>query len=54
MYRRQVVTLGDRQDDTIAVTGGLKTGEKVVSVGAQVLRSESLKGEIPADADDKH
>jgi cobalt-zinc-cadmium efflux system membrane fusion protein len=54
VYRRQVVTLGDRPGDVIAVIGGLKTGEKVVSVGTQVLRSESLKSEIPAEGDDKH
>lgn len=52
VYVRKVVGLGDRKGDQIVVTSGLKKGEKVVTVGAAVLRSESLKGEIPAEQDE--
>ncbi|MBI3399804.1 MAG: efflux RND transporter periplasmic adaptor subunit [Acidobacteria bacterium] len=53
VYARKVVALGDRKDDAIVVTSGLTKGERVVTVGAGSLRGESLKTEIPADADEK-
>ena len=37
----------------VAVTSGLTKGERIVSVGGQSLLSESHKGEIPFDSDDK-
>jgi membrane fusion protein, heavy metal efflux system len=53
VYVRRVVTLGGRKDDAIVVTSGLTKGDKVVTVGTGVLRSASLKSEIPVDEDDK-
>jgi multidrug efflux pump subunit AcrA (membrane-fusion protein) len=53
VYVRRVVALGDRKDDAIVVTSGLTKGDKVVTVGTGVLRSESQKSEIPADEDEK-
>jgi cobalt-zinc-cadmium efflux system membrane fusion protein len=53
VYVRRVVTLGDRKDGAIVVTSGLTKGDKVVTVGTGVLRSASLKSEIPVDEDDK-
>jgi membrane fusion protein, heavy metal efflux system len=52
-YARRVVALGDRKDGAIVVTSGLARGDKVVTVGAGALRSESLKREIPVEEDDK-
>ena len=37
----------------VVVTAGLRKGERVVSVGAQTLRSESMKSEIPAEEEEK-
>ena len=37
----------------VVVVSGLEREDKVVSVGAQTLRSESLKGQIPVEADEK-
>jgi cobalt-zinc-cadmium efflux system membrane fusion protein len=51
IYQRRVVATGDRQGENITVRTGLNAGEKVVSVGAQVLQSEALKGQIPAESD---
>jgi membrane fusion protein, heavy metal efflux system len=53
VYVRKAVGLGDRSGEAIVVTSGLEKGEKVVTVGAGAVRSESMKSEIPADADDK-
>lgn len=53
VYKRRVVVLGDRTGDSIVVSSGLNKGEKVVSTGAQTLRSEALKTQIPAEAEDK-
>jgi cobalt-zinc-cadmium efflux system membrane fusion protein len=49
VYRRTPVQLGQRQGSRVVVTSGLKEGGKVVSVGAQTLRSESKKREIPGE-----
>lgn len=47
VFRRRVITTGERSGGDIAVTAGLSAGEKVVSVGAESLRSEALKSQIP-------
>jgi cobalt-zinc-cadmium efflux system membrane fusion protein len=52
-YQRRVVTLGQRKGDTIVVMSGLRVGDRVVTVGAQLLRSESRKGEIPVEEEEK-
>lgn len=51
VYRLRTVRLGARKDDLVAIASGLQAGEKVVSVGAESLLSESRKAEIPVDAD---
>ena len=38
---------GQRRGEKMVISGGLQAGEKVVSVGAQALNSETLKGLIP-------
>jgi membrane fusion protein, heavy metal efflux system len=53
VYLPRSVEVGGRTADKVVVTAGLSKGEKVVTVGAQSLRSESRKGEIPVDDDDK-
>jgi membrane fusion protein, heavy metal efflux system len=52
-YERRTVAIGQRKDDIVVVTSGLQKGEKVVSVGAQTLRSESLKSQIPVEEEEK-
>jgi len=54
VFERRSITIGARQDDQIRVTSGLQVGEKVVSVGAQALRSETLKGQIPVEVGDEY
>jgi cobalt-zinc-cadmium efflux system membrane fusion protein len=53
VYRRQTITTGQRDGDTVVALSGLMKGQSVVSVGAQTLRGESMKSEIPVDEDDK-
>jgi len=51
VYRLRTVRLGARKGDLVAIASGLQRGEKVVSVGAESLLSESRKAEIPVDTD---
>ncbi|MGE0129261.1 MAG: efflux RND transporter periplasmic adaptor subunit [Blastocatellales bacterium] len=53
VYQRSRVTLGERNGDSVVISSGLKAGEKVVSVGAASLRSETLKGQIESEDDEK-
>lgn len=48
VYRRREITIGRREGDIVMVTSGVKAGEKVVTVGAETLRSEASKGQIPS------
>jgi cobalt-zinc-cadmium efflux system membrane fusion protein len=48
VFRRRIVMPGTRQAGNIVILSGLKPGEKVVSLGAQSLNSETLKTLIPA------
>lgn len=50
VYRRREITTGERKGDYTVVTSGVNPGEKVVSVGAESLRSETLKGQIQAES----
>jgi membrane fusion protein, heavy metal efflux system len=52
VFQRRQITIGSLQGDQITVISGLGVGEKVVSVGAQSLRSETLKAQIPTEPDD--
>ena len=47
VFRRRIVMPGQRRGEKMVISGGLQAGEKVVSVGAQALNSETLKGLIP-------
>jgi cobalt-zinc-cadmium efflux system membrane fusion protein len=49
VYLKRVVTLGERAGGAAVVMSGLSKGERVVSTGAQMLRSESLKAQIPVE-----
>jgi cobalt-zinc-cadmium efflux system membrane fusion protein len=48
VYRPREITIDRREGELVIVTSGVKVGEKVVTVGAQVLRSEASKGQIPS------
>jgi len=52
-YQRRAVEIGQRKDDMVVVTAGLQKGERVVAIGAQTLRGESLKGQIPVEEEEK-
>ncbi|HEY2712775.1 MAG TPA: efflux RND transporter periplasmic adaptor subunit [Chthoniobacterales bacterium] len=45
-FERRPVALGIQQRDRVEVREGLKPGEKVVTEGSFVLKSEMLKGEL--------
>jgi RND family efflux transporter MFP subunit len=49
VYVRKPVMLGEHAGDAVVVAGGLTKGDRVVSTGAQMLRSESLKAQIPVE-----
>jgi RND family efflux transporter MFP subunit len=53
VYQPRTIELGQRAGDKVVALSGLARGDKVVTVGAQSLRGESRKGEIPVDEDDK-
>ena len=53
VYQRKFVNLGSRTNDVVVVTSGLEKGDKVVTVGAQMLRSESMKGQIPVEEEEE-
>jgi cobalt-zinc-cadmium efflux system membrane fusion protein len=55
VYQRRVITTGQRSAEKIVVVHGLKAGEKVVTIGAGLLRSEGLKTQVPREAEvEKH
>jgi cobalt-zinc-cadmium efflux system membrane fusion protein len=47
-YERRSIVTGESRGSDVVVRSGLKPGEKVVSVGAETLRSELLRGDIPS------
>jgi len=51
VYQLRRIVTGQRNGENIAVTQGLKEGEKVVTVGAGTVRSEALKNQIPTEAE---
>jgi cobalt-zinc-cadmium efflux system membrane fusion protein len=53
VYQRRRVSLGERNGDSVVVSSGLKAGEKVVSVGAASLRSETMKEQIESEDNEK-
>jgi cobalt-zinc-cadmium efflux system membrane fusion protein len=52
VFRRRIVTAGQRHGANIVIVSGLEANEKVVSVGAQSLNSETLKNLIPRDEEE--
>ena len=53
IYQRRSVITGESRGAEIVVRSGLKPGEKVVSVGAETLRGELLRGDIPSEEGEK-
>jgi multidrug efflux pump subunit AcrA (membrane-fusion protein) len=49
-FEKRVVTLGRNEGGTVQVLEGVKAGEKIVTEGSFILKSEMLKGEL-ADED---
>lgn len=47
-FERRAVTLGARAGDTVQVVEGLSAGERVVSVGAYLIRLASLSTQVPS------
>ncbi|MBI3427896.1 MAG: efflux RND transporter periplasmic adaptor subunit [Acidobacteria bacterium] len=45
-FEKRVVKLGEEQQGRVQVLEGLKAGEKVVTEGSFILKSEMLKGEL--------
>jgi membrane fusion protein, heavy metal efflux system len=45
-FEKRVVKLGEEQQGRVQVLEGLKPGEKVVTEGSFILKSEMLKGEL--------
>lgn len=48
-YQRRTITTGETRGPDVVVRSGLNPGEKVVSAGAEALRSELLKGTISTE-----
>jgi multidrug efflux pump subunit AcrA (membrane-fusion protein) len=47
-FERRAVTLGARAGDLIQITEGLKSGDRVVTKGAYLVRLASLSTSVPA------
>jgi cobalt-zinc-cadmium efflux system membrane fusion protein len=47
-FERRAVTLGPRSGDVVQIVEGLKSGERVVSKGAYLVRLASLSTSVPA------
>jgi RND family efflux transporter MFP subunit len=45
-FEKRVVKLGEEQSDRVQILAGLQPGEKVVTEGSFILKSEMLKGEL--------
>lgn len=45
-FEKRVVKLGEEQQGRVQVVEGLKAGEKIVTEGSFILKSEMLKGEL--------
>jgi len=49
VFRRRVITTGERSGEQVVASSGLQAGERVVSVGAASLRSEARTGQMPSE-----
>ena len=47
-FERRAVTLGPRSGDLVQITDGVKTGDRVVTKGAYLVRLASLSTSVPA------
>jgi len=47
-FERRAVTLGARTGDLVQVTGGVASGDRVVTRGAYLVRLASLSTSVPA------
>jgi membrane fusion protein, heavy metal efflux system len=47
-FERRAVTLGPRSGDVVQITEGVKTGDRVVTKGAYLVRLASLSTSVPA------
>jgi membrane fusion protein, heavy metal efflux system len=47
-FERRAVTLGSRSGDLVQITDGVKSGERVVTKGAYLVRLASLSTSVPA------
>lgn len=45
-FEKRVVTLGLEQAGSVQILGGVKAGEKIVTEGSFILKSEMLKGQL--------
>ena len=45
-FEKRVVKLGLEQDGSVQILDGVKAGEKVVTDGSFILKSEMLKGQL--------
>jgi membrane fusion protein, heavy metal efflux system len=48
MFERRAVTLGPRSGDLVQITEGVKSGDRVVTKGAYLVRLASLSTSVPA------
>lgn len=51
VFQQRAIATGERRVESIIARSGLKAGEKVVAIGAGLLRSETLRGQIPTEAE---
>lgn len=47
-FTRRPVTLGVESNDRVEITGGVKAGEKVVTIGSHLLKAEAAKNRVIA------
>jgi multidrug efflux pump subunit AcrA (membrane-fusion protein) len=47
-FERRAVTLGTRSGDLVQITDGIRTGDRVVTRGAYLVRLASLSTSVPA------
>ncbi|MGZ5433489.1 MAG: CBS domain-containing protein [Thermoanaerobaculia bacterium] len=48
LFERRPLKLGTRQGDRVQVVEGLKTGDRVVTLGAYNIRLQAASGAVPA------
>lgn len=51
IFQQRQIATGERRGQSIVAKSGLKAGEKVVATGAGLLRSETLRSQIPTETE---